>query len=143
MNNAFIGTGTYDQDTTGDLFNSACAQTNFNFAQLFATVPATQQVIYTGRYLNDYSGDSCYTVASKINANFVALFGLTAYAVGPYLINTGSGPFNGVCGTGDPGKLMWLKVDANFAILWGGLIPPLANIGSFIFGQSGFGVDAF
>ena len=143
MNNAFIGTGTYDQDTTGDLFNSACAQTNFNFAQLFATVPATQQVIYTGRYLNDYSGDSCYTVASKINANFVALFGLAPYQVGPYLINTGSGPFNGVCGKGDPGKLMWLKVDANFAILWGGLIPPPPNIGSFIFGVSGFGTGAF
>ena len=140
-----INTGTYDMDTTGSYLRDAFNTVNAYFAQLFAAIPGIPQVINTGSFRNDGSGDNMPTAFGKVNANFTYLFSLAAYSVGPYLVNTTSiGNIDGVVGyPADPGKLAWLKVKANFYILWGGTTQPPGNIGSFIFGQSAFGWDAF
>ena len=114
-----LNTGTYDMDATGNTLQAAFTTTNANFAQLYAATPGTPQVIKTGTYPNDQTGDNMPTAFGKVNANFTYLFSLAAYSVGPYLVNTTSvGNIDGVVGyPADPGKLAWLKVKANFAIL--------------------------
>ena len=112
-------TGTYDMDATGSFIRDACVATNGKFATLFAATSGTPQVINTGKYANDGSGDNMATAFNTINANFAYLWTLASYSNPPQVINTTSvGNVDGVVGyPADPGKLAWLKVNANFAVL--------------------------
>lgn len=106
-------------DAAGNTLRDAYIQTNANFASLYAATQGTAQVINTGTYPNDGTGDTMPVALSKINANFAYLWSLAAYSVAQQVINTASvGNIDGVVGfPADPGKLAWLKVNANFQIL--------------------------
>ena len=111
-----VNVGTYNMDTTGTVLYDACNQWNTNFSSLYSGTGQQPSYITVGTK-NSSQGDSAYTIFSKANSNFAYLFTYYSVLTLPYVINVGSGPYNGVIGPGDTGAAACIKMNKNFALL--------------------------
>jgi hypothetical protein len=131
-----ISLGKQALDTTGTVGRLAFIACNAMFAELFAIAGiGTPQIINVGTYSagansSDITqmpialGEETLTAFAKINQNFTALFAAAGTpALREVILQGGSpgmiaGQDSPVIGTGDPARVMWFKVNANFTYLY-------------------------
>jgi hypothetical protein len=132
----FINIGKYALDCTGFALRTACIDTNAMFVELFNDLGlGSPQLINVGTYSaglnpNDLTvnavvpGDNAPTFCTKINNNFTTLFaaigqpGIRGAILLGGEVGMIQGQYSPVIGTGDPGRTIWYKVNANFAYLY-------------------------